>query len=178
LQIKNSSNDNNETITKVKENSFITKPTFWCIEINAHALLYIILLVIKKKLPIDTLNTFMFNSQICEYTFRTARSLSGSFSSITTFSVKSFMKRCEKMSNINSIKTRGGQLGGYRFQFPHYHKSDKDTYDYSTDHIKQLNLTEKDIEKIMYNAFETAKKYVTMISTTQILKKKFIHYLN
>ncbi len=75
------------------------------------------------------------------------------------------------MSNINSIKTRGGQLGGYRFQFPHYHKSDKDTCDYSTDHIKQLNLIEKDIEKIMYNAFERAKKYVSMINTTQILKK-------
>jgi hypothetical protein len=82
------------------------------------------------------------------------------------------MKRCEKISIINSIKTRGGQLGDYRFHFPHHHKSDKDTYDYSTDHVKQLNLTEKDIEKIIYNAFETAKKYVSMVNMTQLLKNK------
>ena len=112
MQVKDVIDDNNlEPIKKIKQNSFITNPTFWCIEINAHTFLYIILLVIKQKLPIEALNTFVSNSQICENTFRIAHSLSGSFYSITNFSVKSFMKRFEKISIINSIKTRDGQVG-------------------------------------------------------------------
>ncbi|CAF3288524.1 unnamed protein product [Rotaria sp. Silwood2] len=179
----NSNNNNNNNINnsqspkKFKQRTFITKPAFWCIEINAHTLVYIILLVIKKKLPIDALNTFGFNSQICENTFRIARSLTGSFSSITNFSVKSFMKRCEKISVVNSIKSRGNQKGDYSFQFPQHHKNDKDTYDYSIDNIKELNLTEYDIEKIIYRAFESAQKLASMVNMSQLLKNKNIYSL-
>ncbi|CAF3247872.1 unnamed protein product [Rotaria sp. Silwood2] len=126
LKVKNSSDDDNsDIIQKMKANSFITKPTFWCIEINAHTLLYIILLVIKGKLPIDALNTYMFNSQGCENTFRIARSLSGPYSSNSNFTVKSFIKRCEKISIINSIKSYKGQVYDYSFKFPRHHKTDK-----------------------------------------------------
>ncbi|CAF3080811.1 unnamed protein product, partial [Rotaria sp. Silwood2] len=140
--IKNSSNnDNSESVKQVKSNSFITKPTFWCIEINAHTLLYIILLVIKNKLPVDALSTYLFNSQTCENTFRIARALSGPYSSITNFTVKSFINRCEKISIINSIKTQGGQIGDYQFKFPQHHKHDKEVHVYSVNPLKQLNLT-------------------------------------
>ncbi|CAF2102292.1 unnamed protein product [Rotaria magnacalcarata] len=133
--------------------------------------------VIKKRLPIDALNTFGFNSQICENTLRIARSLSGAFSSITNFSVKSFMKRCEKISIVNSIKSRGRQTGQYSFQFPQHHKNDKEAYDYSINNIKELNLTENDIEKIINRAFESAKHYVAMVNMTQLLKSKNIYSL-
>ena len=80
LQLQDIGDNRSESMATIKRNSFITKPTFWCIEINAHTLLCIVLLVIKKKLPIEALNTFVFNSQICENTFHVARSLSESFS--------------------------------------------------------------------------------------------------
>ncbi|CAF3191676.1 unnamed protein product [Rotaria socialis] len=133
---------------------------------------------IKNKLPVDALNTFAFNSQICENTFRIARSLSGSFSSNTHFSVKSFLKRCEKISIINSIKNHGGQIGEYQFYFPQHHKNHKDTCTYSIDHINELNLTEIDIEIIIKNAFEEAKKYVSMVNMTDFLKAKNIYTLS
>ncbi|CAF2709092.1 unnamed protein product [Rotaria sp. Silwood2] len=177
LELEND-NNNSETLSDLKKNTFITKPTFWCIEINAHTLLFIILLVVKNKLPVDALNTFAFNSQICENTFRIARSLSGSFSSNTNFSVKSFLKRCEKISIINSIKNRGGQVGDYQFYFPQHHKNHKETYNYSIDHINELNLTEIDIEIIIKHAFQEAKKYVSMVNMTQFLKTKNIHTLS
>jgi hypothetical protein len=171
--IKHSTNnDNSESVKQVKSNSFITKPTFWCIEINAHTLLYIILLVIQNKLPVDALNTYLFNSQTCENTFRIARALSGPYSSITNFSVKSFINRCEKISIINSIKTHGGQIGDYQFKFPRHHKHDKEVHVYSVNPLKQLNLTEFDIEKIIQNAFESAKNYVTMVNMNELLKNK------
>jgi hypothetical protein len=177
LELEND-NNNSETLSDLKRNTFITKPTFWCIEINAHTLLFIILLVIKNKLPVDALNTFAFNSQICENTFRIARSLSGAFSSNTNFSVKSFLKRCEKISIINSIKNRGGQIGDYQFYFPQHHKNHKETYNYSIDHINEFNLTETAIEIIIKNAFEKAIKYVSMANMTKFLKTKNIYTLS
>ena len=177
LELENDTN-NTETLLDLKKNAFITKPTFWCIEINAHTLLFIVLLVIKNKLPIDALNTFAFNSQICENTFRIARSMSGSFSSSTNFSVKSFLKRCEKISIINSIKSRGGQIGDYQFYFPQHHKNQKETYDYSIDRINELNLTQIDIESIVKNAFEEAQTYVSMVNLSEFLTTKNINTLS
>jgi hypothetical protein len=179
IKQKNNNNNNNnfQSKKKLKQRTFITKPTFWCIEINAHTLIYIILLVIKKELPIEALNTFGFNSQICESTFRTARSLSGSFSSITNFSVKSFLKRCEKISVINSIKGRSNHMGVHNFKFPEHHKNKNNLYNYSINNNRQLNITEHDIEKIINSAFETAKKYVSMVNMAPLLRNKNIYSL-
>jgi hypothetical protein len=168
----NENDDNSESVKRVKLNTFLTKPTFWCIEINAHTLLYIILLVIQKRLPVDALNTYLFSSQTCENTFRIARALSGPYSSITNFTVKSFINRCEKISIINSIKTHGGQIGDYQFKFPQHHKHDKEVCVYSINPLKKFNLTEFDIEKIIENAFESAKNYVTMVNMNNLLKNK------
>ena len=119
----------------------------------------------------------MFNSQTCENTFRIARSLSRSFSSITNFSVKSFMKRCDKISILNAIKSRGGQAGDQRFQFLRHHKNDKETFNYSMDHIKRLNLNEQDVEKIIHSAFEGAKTFVSMVNMSRRLINHGIYSL-
>ncbi|CAF4106974.1 unnamed protein product [Adineta steineri] len=140
LELKDNLNSS-ATLSDLKKNTFITKPTFWCIEINAHSLLFVILLVINNKLPIDALNT------------------------------------CQKISIVNSIKNRGGQIGDYQFYFPQHHKNHKDTINYSIGHVNELNLTENDIEIIIKNAFEAAQKYVAMVNMTQFLEKKIsIHY--
>ncbi|CAF1124164.1 unnamed protein product [Adineta ricciae] len=167
-----------DSVKRIKSNCFITKPTFWCIELNAHALLYIILLVIEEKLPVNALNTYLFNSQTCENTFRTARALSGTFSTITNFTVKSFLKRCEKISIVNSIKSREDAFDNYHFQFPKHHKNHEETFDYSVETIDKLNLTKIDIEKIIKRAFESAKEYVSMVNMTHLLKKKKVYSLS
>ena len=130
------------------------------------------MLVIKNKLPVDALNTFLFNSQTCENTFRIALALSGPYSSITTFTVKLFINRCEKISIINSIKTHGGQIGDYQFKFPQRHKHDKEVHVYSVNPLKQINLAEFDIEKIIQKAFESSKNYATMVNMDELLKNK------
>ncbi|CAF1676799.1 unnamed protein product, partial [Adineta ricciae] len=154
-----------------KRNSFITSQTYWCIEINAHTLLYMILLIINNKLPIDAINTYMFNSQTCENTFRIARSLSGAYSSIINFSVKSFLKKSEKISIVNSIKGGGIHAGAYQFRFPQHHKSHKETYNYTIDPIKNLTLTESDVEQIIERAFESAKEFISFVKMNDFLKE-------
>ena len=121
------------------------------------------LLVINKQLPIEALNLDVFNSQSCENTFRTARSSSGPFSSVTNFSVKEFLRICQKLSIINSIKNCQQNTNIHRLRFPHHHKSDKRTsHHYDIDSSRSFELTEDGIEKIIDRAFEAAREYVRM----------------
>jgi hypothetical protein len=103
--------------------------------------------------------------------------MTGSFSSVTNFSVKSFLKRCEKISILNFIKARGDQMGEYNFKFPEHHKNNKEIFNYSSNNILQLNITEDDIKKIINCAFETAKEYVSMVNMASLLKNKNIYSL-
>ena len=41
---------------------FITEPAFFSIELNAHTLLFILLLVLDKQLPVESLNIYLFSS--------------------------------------------------------------------------------------------------------------------
>ncbi|CAF3639262.1 unnamed protein product [Rotaria sordida] len=85
--------------------------------------------------------------------------------------------RCEKIQIIDAIKNREGQINDYNFKFLQHHKNDEEIHNYSTNPIKQLNLTESDIEKIIENAFESAKKYVTMVNMSKLLINKNIYTL-
>jgi hypothetical protein len=71
-----------------KENLFITVPAHFSIEINAHSLLGICLLVRQHKLPESALHRSNYHSQSCETTFRLTRSMSGAFSSIVNFTIE------------------------------------------------------------------------------------------
>ncbi|CAF3933165.1 unnamed protein product [Rotaria sp. Silwood1] len=55
--------------------------------------------------------------------------------------------------------------------------NDKEINNYSINPIKQLNLTESDIEKLIENAFELAKKYVAVVNMTKLLINKNIYTL-
>ncbi|CAF1557101.1 unnamed protein product [Adineta ricciae] len=56
-------------------------------------------------LPEEALNISLFNSQICEQTFRAARSMSGPFSSVVNFSIYEFLHRVEKLAALQAIKS-------------------------------------------------------------------------
>ena len=165
-------------MNKIKEQSFITRPAFWSIEINAHTVLYIVLLVIDGKLPIEALNTYLFTSQPCENMFRIARSLSGPYSSVTNFSVKSFLKRCEKITIINSLKTPEAQNEKYRLHFPQHHKSEKNAHGYATPVAGQQSLTYDDLERIIGDAFASAKNYVELVKMEATLIRKNLYSLS
>ena len=73
-------------------NLFITTPAHFSIEINAHSLLGICLLVTQQKLLESALSISNYHSQSCEPTFRLTRSMSGSFSCIVNFTIEQFLK--------------------------------------------------------------------------------------
>lgn len=71
---------------------------------NAHQLTYLVLLVGEGSLPSEALQMFLFNSQTCENTFRVARSMSGTFSSMVNFTVAQSLRRVQKLSILNRIE--------------------------------------------------------------------------
>jgi hypothetical protein len=102
---------------------FITTPAHFSIELNAHSLLGICLLVAQKKLPGSALSISNYHSQSCESTFRLTRSMSGAFSSIVNFTIEQFLKRVGKLSVLTEIENQSesGQLK-CPLKFPKRHK--------------------------------------------------------
>ena len=74
--------------------NFITSNAYMCIELNAHALVTI-LLTIRKTLPHDShcFLPWLLGSQTCEKIFRAARSMTSTFSTIINFGMLGLMRR-------------------------------------------------------------------------------------
>lgn len=106
-----------------KENLFITVPAHFSIEMNAHSLVAICLLVHQQDLPISALRFSNYHSQSCEATFRNSRSMSGVFSTVVNFTTEQFLKRAGKLSVLADIQNQSesGQLS-CSLQFPKHHK--------------------------------------------------------
>ncbi|CAF1653492.1 unnamed protein product, partial [Rotaria magnacalcarata] len=103
---------------KKKKQFFITNNAYYCIEINAHQLTYLALLVTEKKLPAEAMNIYLFSSQTCEGMFRSARSMSGTFSSVVNFSVQEFLNRAQKLSLLQKLKLKRKQLRQSQYVIP------------------------------------------------------------
>ncbi|CAF1682398.1 unnamed protein product [Rotaria magnacalcarata] len=89
-----------------KENLFITVPAHFCIEMNAHSLVAICLLVHQQDLPISALRFPNYRSQSLEATFRNSRSMSGVFSTVVNFTTEQFLKRADKLSVLADIQNQ------------------------------------------------------------------------
>ncbi|CAF1131024.1 unnamed protein product [Rotaria sordida] len=102
---------------------FITTPAHFSVELNAHSLLGICLLVAQKQLPESALAISNYHSQSCESTFRLTRSTSGTFSSIVNFTIAQFLKRAGKLSVLTGTENQSesGQLK-CPLKFPKHHK--------------------------------------------------------
>ena len=84
---------------------FITGPAYLSVELNAHNLLYLVLLAKEKHLPKQPLNNMpFFNSQTCESLFRNARSLTATFSTKVNFSVKKCLSTFTKTIDYDRIE--------------------------------------------------------------------------
>jgi hypothetical protein len=107
-----------------KEIFFISTPSYLCMELNAHYLTYLTLLVSENQLPPETLKIYLFNSQTCENFFRLSRSMSGTFSLSVNYSVQQFLYRQEKITMLHAIKNQtSSSQTKTKFQFPRHHKT-------------------------------------------------------
>ncbi|CAF1150946.1 unnamed protein product [Rotaria magnacalcarata] len=130
---------------------------------------YITLLITNNQLLPETLRIWLFSSQACESMFRTARSMSGTFSSVVNFSVTEFLRRAEKLSVLQTIKSEVESNPDFPFHFPSHHKQVKLQNFTSTAKISN-SLSTKEIERIVQHEFADARELVASLNIT-ILNK-------
>ncbi|CAM4810979.1 unnamed protein product [Rotaria magnacalcarata] len=164
-------------LTQTRKNNksryFITQPAYLSVEINAHNLLYLILLVKQKQLPPQALNTPIFNSQACESIFRNTQALSGIYSTIANFTVHDFLRRAQRLSLLNDIKCKQLQNGSVdKLVFPvHYkHRIERQS---SFTH-SQLEIDEIDIEPVITNAYHHAVDMLEGLDILNLLAEKHV----
>jgi hypothetical protein len=160
-----SNSSSNRTTTQAKNNIdkfFITKPAYISIELNAHILTYLVLLVEQKQLPTQALlNLSLFSSLPCESIFRDARSLSGPFSTMMNFTANGFIRRSRKLAILNRLKYDQTESD---LVFPLHHKHRNDDSSVSSDPIEEIG--ELDVKQVVLSAYNEA---VEMIAETGIL---------
>ncbi|CAF1245709.1 unnamed protein product [Rotaria sordida] len=171
-------NTNNVNIsTENKNKNFITRTAYWSVEINAHMLLYLILLVKENQLPKEALHIYLFNSQSCESMFRNTRSLSGAFSTIVNFTVADFLGRSKKLSILNKIKCQQ-QDNEYdkRLFFPTHHKHKNDNSLVAQEKLDDVYSL--DVEQIVFNSYKMALNLIEPLNIISVLKEYHLLNLN
>lgn len=103
-QLNETSNEYSKSVRKTAQQYFLTPQAVYSIELNAHCLTYLMLLVVEGKLPPEVLSIELFNSQSCEGIFGAVRSLSSSSSSGVNFTVYQFLNLVDKLSLLQKMK--------------------------------------------------------------------------
>ncbi|CAF2168973.1 unnamed protein product [Rotaria magnacalcarata] len=134
-----------------KPGLFITVPALFSLELNGHTLTYLMVLVAEKIITEEALNISLFNSQICENVFRSARSMSGPFSTVVNFSINEFLQRVEKLSTLQNIKCLSDS-GASSLVFPKHHKQSQQMHQLPT-MSTTTTITEQIIEETIYSAY-------------------------
>lgn len=138
-----------------KRNLFITMPTLFSIELNAHSLTYLLTLLVEKQITEEAVQ-IIFNSQVCESYFRAARSMSGAFSSVVNFTVNEFLQRASKLKTLEEIKFNAEQNRN-NLIFPKHRKLWKQTNPSFVTYATSM-ITEKTIDETIGSAYLEANR--------------------
>lgn len=95
--------------------NFISSNAYLCVELCAHSLVLIILLLESQKKP-ELFLPWLYSSQCCECYFRAARSCSTFGSSQVNFSLKDFL--CDKCRKVDASSWATSEGLKHGIQFP------------------------------------------------------------
>lgn len=83
---------------------FISSNCYTCIELNAHALINLIIHFRENpNLTEDMFLPLLFSSQSCEKIFRATRSMTTTQSTVVNYSIKDILQRLDRIRSINNI---------------------------------------------------------------------------
>lgn len=133
--------------------NFISLNSYYCIEINAHALIH----MIRKFRDAEEPHLFLVwlsGSQPCEDFFRGARSMTTTFSTIVNFTVLDLQYRVKRIDFLNEAKCKLKE----DFVFPRSKRAAKD--EPSTNSVNTVLPEDIDIE----HAIASAKKFAIEVA--------------
>ena len=150
---------------------YLTQQAIYSIELNAHSLIYLILLVLERKLPSEVLAVEHFHSQSCESTFRAARAFSSGCSSGVNFTIAQFLSLIDKLSFYQKIKTENEEANSPFLRFPVHHKNKSTAASKDTVQSESSLPTKVIIEEIIDRAFKTATEYAEELGIMGYLRE-------
>ena len=115
----------------------------------------------RVKIPWYVLSIDRFNSQSRENIFRLARAMTGVSSTMVNFTVYDFLRRADKISLLQSIKTENqNSINGNSIRFPNHHKHMKNN-DGAVGLTSSNDLIQRhDIERVVNEAFIASRALV------------------
>ncbi|CAF1549647.1 unnamed protein product [Rotaria magnacalcarata] len=158
-----------------EQNDFITSNALISIELNAHSLIYLYLLIEHDILPQSAADdVHLFSSQHCENIFRDARSLSGIYSTRINFTMKQFLKRIDKLNALTELKQFELTNEYDKIIFPVHHKI-KGLIDDTGSKINEKNIYfhVDYVGEIIFKAYEVAQQMAANVGMNiDLIKNK------
>lgn len=181
LQLTDLNRISTDNSDNTKNSFFITRAAHHSIEINAHTLLAVVLLVYQHDLPESALTISSFHSQTCENIFRLTRSMSGTFATNVNFTVNQFLKRAGKLSALQDIERQNEHdESESSLKFPKHHKRHHKKTALLTDRLQVSTniITHNTIEQTIFRAFDDAFDMLSVLGIDGTLKKAHKSTLN
>ena len=149
------------------ERNFISLNSYICIELNAHALL-ILLLILRDTYTSECFFPWLLGSQPCERAFRAARSMSPTFSTVINFTVLGLIRRLHKLQIEVDLESEADSTG---IIYPHQqaHKSRSGINEPNLHSVS--NITNEQIEEVVKCSLEKAKTTLDELGMKELLVK-------
>jgi hypothetical protein len=151
------------------QDNFITGNAYMCIEINAHSLLALILIMRDMSHDSTYFNPWLLGSQSCERTFRLLRSMTGNFSTIVNFSMQGFLQRVHKLAVKDDLESDEERMAN-EIKIPRMEKHiNKDGI--GKHQTYSMNLSDEVITDTLLQAETRAKNNIETLGMADELRK-------
>ena len=147
--------------------NFITQNAYVCIELNAHALI-VFLMKLRDSNCDESFCPWMLGSQSCERIFRTARSMSSTFSTIINFGMLGLLRRLHRLHTQICLEAESERTG-IKYPSVEAHKS-KDGCNKQVQH-DSLPCNEE-ILKSVEKAKKLAQEMMETLGMAKLLQDK------
>lgn len=145
------------------ENNFISLNSYVCIELNAHALI-LLLMILRNSSAEQCYCPWLLGSQPCEKAFRAARSMTPTFSTIVNFNVLGLLRRLHKLQIQIELESQSSTTG---IIYPQQNNRRSDI----SDGHRVKNITDFEIEQAVKSALERAKNCMEELGMKDLLQR-------
>lgn len=150
------------------KDNFITYNAYMCIEINAHSLITF-LMTVRDQLNKDSASflPWLLGSQSCERVFRSARSMSSTFSTIINFGMLGLLRRLHRLQILSTIQSETSTGIIFPRVLKHQSKQGDSVY---KNHLLEA-ITNDNILASVNRARDKARVLVEELGMVDLLKK-------
>jgi hypothetical protein len=173
VRLSSLSSSSTKSKKNYREKYFVTRAAFFSVELNAHYLTYLILLVQQKQLPVEVLNIHLFSSQTCESTFRNTRALSGVFSTVINYTVDDFLRRSRKLSILNGLKSQDKSSSSLKFPVHHKHV----LFNTTRNNQNLIDINMLNVENVVIQAYQSAVRIIENLNISSVSCLSFTYEL-